>query len=298
MQNLILTHSQSAAATVRQFFRDAKPNWQTTVIAFSDDYSHGPLTLRRTAAEFFLGRREFWKSLGSYELEIIHEFNFGYEFILLTKALEFAEKAEIWIADSVQDLFFTTVVLRLLALGHVDTSGISLRAFSGSAVKRGLGSVRVEELETLYDASTSVPVDNEFFAEVWRAISQSSGEPIDKLAKGLDPSTPFAKALSAYLLRFPEYNGGLGSIERSLLGAGTAEMRKSAFTVGTAMAKGEPPKDHIGDLLLFSRLVELSNASPDPWFNLEGDTRQMRTCSAQITESGIDARIHFSVQLL
>jgi hypothetical protein len=99
-------------------------------------------------------------------------------------------------------------------------------------------------------------------------------------------------------LRFPEFNGGLGSIERSLLGAGTIEMKKSAYTVGNAMALGEPENDQIGDQILFRKLVELSGAEPEPWFKIEGNPRHMRSCAAQITENGKLARAKYSVQLL
>jgi len=105
-------------------------------------------------------------------------------------------------------------------------------------------------------------------------------------------------ALSAYLLRFPDFNGGLGSIERSLLGAGTEDMRKSAYTVGGAMAKGEPQNDHVGDMVLFKKLIELCRADSDRWFSLEGDPQHMSSCSVQLTESGKEARAKYSVQPL
>jgi hypothetical protein len=107
-----------------------------------------------------------------------------------------------------------------------------------------------------------------------------------------------AQALPAYLLRFPDFNDGVGSIERSLLGAGTLEMKNAAYTVGTAMALGEPERDRIGDLILFKRLIALSRIEPDPWFILEGNMQHMRSCLAQITESGKAARAKYSVEVL
>ena len=76
------------------------------------------------------------------------------------------------------------------------------------------------------------------------------------------------------------------------------KMKKAAYTVGAAMALGEPANDQGGDLTLFKRLVELSEVSPNPWFKLDGDTQHMRSCSAQLTDVGQEARDKYSVQLL
>jgi hypothetical protein len=298
MKNVILTHSTSAGGIIRQLFRKIRPDWQTRVIASYDDYSHGPLPSSGTSHDFFVERQEFWKSLNLYDVDIIHEFDLSDEQISLVKEIKSAKQAEIWIANSVQDIFYTVVILHLLKLDGVDTSGITVRNFSGHQVKWGLGTIRVEEFEPLYKNSEAAPFDAKLYSGAWNAISQSSGGAIKSVIQGQDPSTPMAPALSAYLLRFPEFNGGLGSIERSLLGAGTIEMKKSAYTVGNAMALGEPENDQIGDQILFRKLVELSGAEPEPWFKIEGNPRHMRSCSAQITENGKLARAKYSVQLL
>lgn len=298
MKNVILTHSLSAGGTIRQLFRKIRPDWQTRVIASYDDYSHGPLATSGTSQDFLLERQAFWKSLDLYDVDIIHEFDLSDEHISLVKEIQSVKQAEIWIGNSVQDIFYAVVILHLLTLDGVDTSGISVRNFGGQQVKWSLGTIWVEEFESLYVSSEAAPLDAKLYSDAWSVISQGSGEAIKSFIKGEDPSTPMAKALSAYLLRFPDFNGGLGSIERALLGAGTIEMKKSAYTVGNAMALGEPANDQVGDLILFKTLVGLSGVEPDPWFKLEGNTRHMRSCSAQITESGKEARARYSVQSL
>jgi Domain of unknown function (DUF1835) len=298
MKNIILTHSLSAGGTIRQLFRKIRPDWQTSVFASYDDFSHGPLSISGTSNDFFLKRQAFWKSLDLYDVDMALEFDLSDEHIALTKEIQTAKQAEIWIANSVQDVFYAVVILHLLTLDGVDTSGISVRNFSGQQVKWGLGALQVEELESLYKYSEAAPFDTRLYRDAWTAISQGSGEAIKRFITGQNLPTPMAKALSAYLLRFPDFNSGLGSIERALLGAGTIEMKKSAYTVGNAMALGEPENDQVGDCLLFKKLVELSAAEPNPWFKLEGDSRHMRSCSAQITESGREARAKYSVLVL
>ena len=233
-----------------------------------------------------------------YDVDIEQEIDLRNEYLLVVKEILAAEKVEIWIGDTVQDIFFATVILHLLARDEIDTSNFFIRTFDNEKVKWGLGVIRVEELGTLYMSSTAKPVDTRLYADVWKAISQGTGSEIDGFIAGHDSSNPIVRALSAYLLRLPEFNGGLGSIERALLGAGTLEMKSSAYTVGAAMALGDPANDNVGDLVLFQKLVELSEVSPNPWFKLEGDTRNMRSCSAQITDSGKQARTTYSVKLL
>lgn len=298
MKNVIMTHSLSAGGTIRQIVKNLWPDCQTRVITSYDDYSHGPLPTSGTINDFFFERQAFWNTLYLSDLNVDHEINLRDEYASLIKDIQAAENVEIWIADSVQDIFYAAVVLHLLDLDEVDTTDIYVRVFGGEAVKWGLGTARVEEIEFLFKSSATEPLDAKLYNCVWNLISQSSSEAISNFIADQDPSTPLTRALSAYLLRFPEFNGGLGSIERALLGAGTVEMKKCGYTVGGAMALGEPSNDHFGDLLLFKRLVELSEVSPDPWFKLEGSTQHMRSSSAQITYSGKKARIKYSVQLL
>lgn len=298
MQRVVLTHSLSAGGTIRQFARKSWRDFQTRVFASYDDYSHGPLPTSGRVDDFLGERQAFWKSLDLYDVDVDYEIDLKEEHISTVNSIHSAENVEIWITDSVQDIFYAAGMLHLLTLSEVDATDISIRGFSGPAVKWGLGAIRVEELESLHKSSAAERIDAKFYRDVWEVISQNSGEVIRTFVADQDPSTSVAKALSAYLLRLPEFNGGLGSIDRALLGAGTMDMKKAAYTVGSAMALGEPANDHVGDLILFKRLVELSAISPDPWFKLDGDTLHMRSCSAQITDSGQEARDKYSVQLL
>lgn len=298
MQRVVLTHSLSAGGTIRQFARKSWPDCQTRVIASYDDYSHGPLPVSGTVDDFFRERQAFWKALNLYDVDVDHKIDLRSEHTSMIRDIRSAERVEIWVADSVQDIFYATVVLHVLALDEIDTNDILVRVFGGQTVKWGLGAIRVEELESLHKSSAAEPMNAKLYSGVWDVISQNSGDVINNFIAEKDLSTSIAKALSSYLLRFPEFNGGLGSVDRALLGAGRIEMKKAAYTVGNAMALGEPANDQVGDLMLFKRLVELSEVSPDPWFKLDGDTKHMRSCSAQITESGQEARDMYSVQLL
>lgn len=293
MHNLVLTHSPSAAGTIRQLFRKAWPNVATRVVACYDDYSHGPLLGPDSSRAFFLARQKFWRSLDLYDSDVAYDD----EHMALVKKVETAKNVELWIADSVQDVIYAVVTLHLLALDNVDTTGFLVRYFSGEQVKWGLGTANVESLEQLYVSTEAEQIDHELFGDAWKVVSTGSGTAIKSFVGEREPSAPLLKALAAYLLRLPEFNGGLGSIERALLGSGTDEMKKSAYTVGYAMALGKPESDRIGDLILFKKLIELSNED-DPWFRIEGDPRNMGSCSAQITPSGKAARKEYSVAIL
>ena len=298
MQRVVLTYSLSAGGTIRQFARKTWPDCRTRVIASYDDYSHGPLPVSGTVDDFFRERQAFWKALNLYDVDMDHEIDLRGEHTSMIRDIRSAERVEVWVADSVQDIFYATVVLHVLALDEVDTNDILVRVFGGEKLKWGLGAIRVEELESLYKSSAAQPMNAKLYSGIWDVISQSSGDVIENFITEKDLSTSIDRALSSYLLRFPEFNGGLGSVDRALLGAGRAEMDKATYTIGNAMALGEPANDQVGDLMLFKRLVELSEVSPDPWFKLDGDTKHMRSCSAQITESGQKARDMYTVQLL
>lgn len=296
VNKIILTHCPSAGGLIRQLFQKLGPGWKTHIVASHEDFSQGPLPTHGVARNFFLERQTFWKSLDLYVADINHEFDRSEEHASCVKEIKSGKQAEIWITNSVQAMFNAVVTVRLLMSDGVDTSDISTRSFIGHQVRWGLGATRVEELELLYKNSEAAPLDTRLYCDAWSAISQGSAEEIKRFTKRQEPSSPMAQAFSAYLLRLPEFNGGLGSIERALLAGGTKEMKNSAYTVGDALAFGEPENDHIGDLVLFSKLVDLSRIRPNPWFNIEGDHREMRSCSAQITESGELARAKYAVQ--
>lgn len=298
MKYTVLTHCLSAAGTLRQMFGKVKPEWETRVFASYDEYSHGPLPLSGASRDFFLQRQAFWQSLDLYDADAAHDFDLTDEHISLVEEIKASDLVEICVSDSVQDVFYAAVTLRLLADDGVDITGILARYFGGCQVKWGLGALRLEEMEDLYGASNAEPLDAQLFGDLCRAVSQGSGEAVRNFINERNTAPVFVKALSSYLLRFPQFNGGLGSIDRALLGAGTDQMKKSAYTIGSAMAKGMPEHDHIGDLILFKRLVELCGVTPDPWFRFEGDPRRMRSCSVRLTESGLKARARYSVQVL
>lgn len=295
MKTAILTHSPSAGGTIRQYFRKTRPEWETHVIASYDEHSHGPLLASGTSDDFLRERQAFWKSLHLSDRDMVDEPDLRDEHRSLVKALQSVEKTEIWITDSVQDVFYAVVTQHLLALDGIDTSGILVRSFGGQLVKWGLGAIRVKDVETLYTSTKAVPFDTKLYTDAWNAISQGSGEAINRFIAGQDSSIPMAIALSAYLHRFADFNDGLGSIERSLLRAGTCDPKNSAYIIGNAMGLGEAENDRVGDVILFRKLVELANTASEPWFKLEGDQRNIRGCSAQLTESGKEARAKYSI---
>ena len=298
MRRLILTYSQSAAGEIRQFARALWPTSETRVIASYDDFSHGPLPRFGSIKDFHLVRQAFFADLPRCGGDADQKIDLRYEFDSLVKAIGASEKVEVWLSDSVQDVFYAATTMHLLTAGEAATDQISVRHFGGPSVQRGLGAVRAGAFLPLYRSSTAEPINAELYSDLWDVVSRNSPQLINDFIASQNPAPAIASALSAYLLRFPEFNRGLGSIDRGLLGACTTKMSKASRIVGSAMALGEPVNDRIDDVALFKRLVELSQVRPNPWFKLESDIRNMRACSAQITESGQEARSTFSVRPL
>lgn len=109
MKSIVLTQSLSAGGTIRQLFRKTRPDRQPKVIASYDDYSHGPLLRFGTTGDFFLERNAYWKSLDLYDVDRIYEFDLTDEHISMVNVFKSAEHAEIWVTDSVQDMFYASV---------------------------------------------------------------------------------------------------------------------------------------------------------------------------------------------
>jgi hypothetical protein len=302
MKTVILTKSQSAAGTIRRLFPKNSPNSRTRVLASCDEYSHGPLSTVGTSSDFFVARTNFWRSLDIYDADIRSDIDLRVDHSLMVNEVKSADKVELWLANSLQDFFDAVVTLHLLKSDGVDTSELLLRDFSGPKTKWGLGwglgVLSVEDLELLRNSISATPFDHKIYDDAWLAISKGSTAAMKRFIDDNDPSLPMVTAFSSLLLRYPEFNRNLGSFDRALLGAGTEEMKKSSYTVGNAMVRGMPETDQVGELPLFARLIDLGKAKPDPWFKLEGDLRISHRCSAQITDSGKEARARFSVQIL
>ncbi|MBM7069319.1 DUF1835 domain-containing protein [Actibacterium sp. 188UL27-1] len=293
---LILTQSNSVAGIIRQWFKTTGSDHDDMVIGCCDDYSHGPIHSTGTKGIFFKSRQTYWKT--------IQISNDGPDFIpglseeyqRLSRAVRQANAAEIWVANCVQDVFFAIVTVHLLVQERVDLTTLSIRLFHTNTDDRGLRFCHMEDLGGVYRASDLIPVGLPYFEHAWISISHRSVQKVEKWISTQDPGDFITKALRSFLLRFPYFNNGLGSIDRRLLAAGTTDMKKASYTVGTAMTYGEPQNDAIGDIVLFKRLVELGTKQPDPWFDLSGDTNHLRSCDTKLTDSGVAARTTYSIQ--
>jgi hypothetical protein len=297
MSDVVLVHSESAAGLLRRMFREMRPARRVHVFTNHDDYSHGPLGPAHDNEAFFRMREGYWKSLDLEDADILYDHDLNNDFLRMIDVFSKAERAEIWVGGGVQDTFYTIVTLHLLKASGADVSVIRIRHVTGKFAHEGLRGLAQDELEACYEAVEAIEVDWRVYDEAWQAVSIGAGRAIEPFLQSSDIPVAMSEALTTYLIRFPEFGGGLGSMDRALLGAGTTEMKPSACTVGKAMALGEPRNDVIGDMILFSRLIELGQR-PDPWFRIEGDTRRMRSCTAQITANGKAAIEEYAVERL
>ncbi|MFY0596095.1 MAG: DUF1835 domain-containing protein [Cognatishimia sp.] len=286
MKNIILTHSLSAEGTIRKFLINSGLSSNTSVVGTFDDFSHGPIETTETARDFIRTRVDYWKTIDLFDNPRFSETDTSSAYVEEFLNILRSDFVEFWTTGTVQETFFITVYVSLLLLENFDPGSIAIREFSSDKRLWGLGVLKEEEISELYSQCNAEKIDASSYAKAWKALSSGSSDAVSKFAEGQGGKSILGNAFKAYALRFPECNGGVGSIDRRLLMAGSEEMRKSAHTIGRAMAAGGvDERDYVGDLFLFRRLVELSQA-PRPWFELVGDLSTMRTSSAKLTTEG------------
>lgn len=248
-----------------------------------DDFSFGPLPLDADLADFIDQREAFWGEPYGHLLD-------GQSHAEMMQAVRAAEEVEIWISDTVQEVCHALATLHLLRLGGIAAERIALRLFGPCG---GLMLVSPAKFAARFGESRTAPVDPDLCAAAFAALA--AGGPAIRDWMERHPEGPFSAAFSVLLLRFPAFNGGLGALDRALLAAVSLEMRSSAYTIGGAMGLGFEGIDHVGDFILFRRLLELA-AAADPWFELEGDPTEMRRLRARLSPAGAMARRAFGVQ--
>ncbi|MCG3267635.1 DUF1835 domain-containing protein [Yoonia sp. I 8.24] len=298
MKKLILTQSASAGGTIRKLLRSRPQKVEYRVEAGFDDFSHGSLTSSGTVADFCQTRQAFWKSVDLADVDQAYSFDYLSEFQKTIDAVLRADQIEFWCTHTVKDQFYLTVMLHLFEVQGVSFHKCKVRQMTYQDTDLGLGVLDFKRLGEIADRTDTVAINAGLYREAWHVLEEQTGARVNEFVFNANADEPIARAFAAFLMRFPEFNGGLGSIERALLGAGNIEMRKFPYTVGTAMAFGEPTIDVIGDWLLSKRLVELSKVQSSPWFEVEGDLRKPRFCNARLTASGDQARRQFSVKTL
>lgn len=271
---------------------------RTKVIGGYDDLTHGPLTPDGDVSMFWQARQTFWTSFGLNDVEHAYSFDLHEEFLDTVKAIRQSAEVEFWCSPKVSEQFHLTVMLHLLNLAGVGYENIKIRQFTDPKAQCGLGVLNTDELAIVSDAVAPVDINIDLYRRAWLALSDGTVGGMTRFVDTIDASEPIAIALRAYLLRFPECNGGLGSLDRALLGAGREETRTVMRTVGSAMMFNHPSIDTIGDWALAQRLIELSKAPVAPWFEIEGDVRDLRNSKARLTESGKQARDRYYVQVL
>ena len=270
----------------------------TRVIACYDDYSHGPLIDSDSTETFFSVRQRFWRSVyvGLHDTLPIED---GYnDHQTTTLAVENAQSVELWCSCNVQDQIHAVVLFHLLELEGVDLGPVKLLQFGQQEAPLGLGPEGAERLADLSNRITPADIDLDLYRDAWRAISQDSAAAIHAFITEHCPSLPLVKALSNYLLRYAEFNEGLGSIDRALLAAGSTEFRHAGRVIGRAMALGKPELDTVSDLLLLRRLVDLIDAQDEPWFEWRGERIAMRDCEIRLSAAGLSACSRYEIEPL
>lgn len=297
MKKTILVCNDSVGGTVSQMFKNKGESAGVKVIGGFDDFSHGPLSTSKKIADFWNARLEYWKSFDLEFAKLAFSFDLDAKFRDTIRSVCLSDEVEFWCAHTVKEQFFLTVVLHLLNLEGVDLGHCKLRQVTDVDAENGLGVLDVSRMAEI-NAAVPSSINVELYCRAWDAIADGTAGAINNFVRCTDADEPITMALEAYLLRFPEFNGGLGSIDRVLLSSGTAEMGSVDRIAMTVCSRCEPKLDNFGHLLLANRIVELSRVPTSPWFEIEGDLQRVSQCNVRLTENGLATREKFEVKIV
>lgn len=281
---LILTESPSAAGTIRRTIPNGKA--RPKVLALHDALPWGPLAALDDMASFCERRAQFWapfyqgmtEAFRSNPSDLFEEI----EDLLLTASK--SEHVEVWLGESVADQVFAAFLAELGRLNRLDLTSFSIRQFATAEDWPALGYQNDEFFVSLPERAPFSLV-SKTYQQVWAAIADEKPHALTKLLQTGTGLEVLDLALASFFERFPSANSGLGSIDRGILAHCPKEWVKAARIVGPAMADGMPPRDRIGDLLIFRHLVALS-VGPSPCVETRGDVSETRGCEARLTEFG------------
>ena len=251
-----------------------------------DVLSCGPLPPFRSIEEWVRLREAYWDSIAPDEEP--HAFN--RDLLANAQALRELDSIVVWVGTGVAEQLLLAWMVQLLELVG-SQARLHVIQFTHTGKHNfdawGLGLLKPEAFKNHPPAK---PVSAEMLVELERLWDRvTSPDPAGLLAVLSEETThlPHSRAgLKRLILRYPDYQTGLGRWESELLIRTKEKGPRATRVIGDVMGLNFDA-DLMGDHNLFARLRQL--ASPDlacPLVTLSGDPYDMRKCQVALTDAG------------
>lgn len=256
------------------------------LIAHGDVLSCGPLPPIRSIEEWTQLRKAYWDSIGPSK----ERRPFNADLLSNAAALRDADSIVLWLGiGAAEQLMFAWMVQYLRLIGSRAQLHLIQFDHVGNANWPiwGTGLLKPEQMQQHPPAE---PVSAQTVTELERLWERvTSPDPAGLLAVMAEksPHLPHGRAaLKLHLLRYPDYQTGLGRWESGLLQSTKKLGPRATRIIGEVMGTNYDV-DLMGDAVLFSRLHNLARPDlPHPLVTLSGDPHDMRNCQVALTAAG------------
>jgi hypothetical protein len=251
-----------------------------------DVVSCGPLPLLRPIEKWTRVRKAYWDSIGPEEVRQ----SFNPDLLANTPALLEADSIVLWLGIGTAEQLLLAWMVQLLKLvgssAKIQVIQYTHLGRKGTEVW-GTGLLNPDQF---LQHPPAEPLPAQAISELehlWERIT--SPDPTDLLAVLAEQSThlPYIRpSLRPLLLRYPDYQTGLGRWEFELLRHTKRLGPRVTRVIGEVLGLNFDV-DLIGDGVLFARLRNLASSDlPHPLVTLSGDPYDMRNCQVALTDTG------------
>ena len=256
------------------------------LIVHEDVLSCGPLPPIRSIEEWTQLRKAYWDSIASSK----ERRPFNADLLSNAAALRDADSIVLWLGmGAAEQLMFAWMVQYLKLIG----SRAQLHSIQFEHVGNAhwpIWGTGLLEPDQMRHHPPAEPVSAQTIVELerlWERVTSPDPSSLLEVLAGKSVYLPhIPAALTAHLLRFPDYRTGLGRWEAELLRCTKEVGPKAARIIGEVMGVNFDA-DLVGDGVLFSRLHNL--ASPNlshPLVTLSGDPDDIQKCQVALTPMG------------
>jgi hypothetical protein len=251
-----------------------------------DVLSCGPLPPFRSIEEWIRLREAYWDSIvaGDAERSLSHDL------LTNTQALREADSIVLWVGIGAAEQLLLAWMAKILE--HIESRAqLHLVQFTRAGKYNsevfGTGLLNPDALKH-HPPAQPVPAETRVeLGQLWDRVT--SPEPSGLLAVLSEETThlPHARAsLRCMMERYPDHRTGLTRWESELLKWTKEKAPRALRVVGSVMGNCFDA-DLVGDLYLFSRLLQLGNADlPHPLVTLSGDLGNVRSWEVTLTDAG------------
>ncbi len=274
----------SAAGAAEMVF----PDDETAM--FTDALSEGPVPPLSSAPDIrtWMTRRiDFWQDLPNspdrdHYLAPLDEFLESFD------RCNRYDEIVVWSSEVLAEGLFACWAVCALSRRGVDASRLELAhpaPFPHASPPVNLGGTSPEQM---HETTPRPWTDRQFqlAREAWHHFTAPSPELLAQFVEKV-PQRGFLSGLPSIRGRFPSAQTGLDVWERALLERMSAHDEPTAHTVAHVFTDAAETHDHTGDILLFRRLLELSDPEhPRPLLERSGPGTDIRNTDFELTDLG------------